>query len=293
MKRMLIYIMLSTLLAVAGCRSAEPFDNITRAASPTAFNYVTATNGARIGASVYDDVSYYIVFDDENRTANITISNLNTPGRDEPLTLTFKDCEMTYTANNHSKERIVKADVLVSNSPVGSGVVITNATFVYTESNKLDPNGIDGIYARFTIDDVYTVTAYPYHIFADGTTRIDNLSDGSSTIDYVPVYAIDINPDAMTASLKICNLTLNGAAKEISISPLRFVLTENGYGLEMTSETKFKISGADNDEAIGLESISAEAILLDELKIDMRLNVEGTVMDVAAFLTSNLSKTVY
>ncbi len=292
MKRTLLYIISTIALVATGCRGSEPFDNITRAATPRAFNYVTASNGARIGSSIYDDVSYYIVFDDENRTANITISNLQTPDSSEPMTLTFKDCEMTYTSNNHSKQRIVKADVLVSNSPIGAGTAITDATFIYTESNALDPNGIDGIYAKFTVDGFYTITAYPYHIFADGTTRIDNLTDATTAIDYSPVYTLDIDPDAMTAQLRIYGLELGDSKGNITVSNLKFALTDGGYMFEAGSGSVMTVSGYSQEasKAITLESLTATAGLLDELRISMRLNDGTTSFEVDAFLSSNLSK---
>ncbi|MBD5351021.1 MAG: hypothetical protein HDR89_09090 [Bacteroides sp.] len=296
MKRLLIYLLPLLALSVGSCRSSEPFDNITRAATPQAFNYVTAAGGARVASSVCDDVSYYIVFDDENRTANITISNLRTPANDQPMTLTFMDCDMSYTSNNHSKERIVKADVLVSNAPAGSGegVAITDATFIYTESNDLDPNGIDGIYARFTIDGTYTVTAYPYHVFADGTTRIDNLTSGTTAIDYDPVYTLDLDPDAMTATLKVYGLDL-GIGEDIgamTISRLKLTLTDGGYGLASDASTVMTLSqySGDPHQQITLESLTATAELRDELRITMHLTAGDTSFTIAAFLGSNLSK---
>lgn len=280
----LFIISLLMLPVVCGCRGSEPFDNIVRAETTHAFNYVTSTS-QRGGAAIYDDVRYYIVFDDDKRTANLTISNLRFPGEDTPLTLTFSDETMTYTSNNHEKQRIIKADALTSTDPVTDGTVITDVTIIYTESNALDPNGTEGIYARYTVDGRFVVTAYPYYIFADGTTVIDNLSEGGQMIDYDVTYRLSLNPDDMTAKMKICGLKFGNACADIVLSPLRLDLSDNTYVLSFTSATQ-----CSSDVGIDVSSFSSSANLLDELKIDFDVLADDKSYHVGAFLTPDLSK---
>lgn len=275
-------------VALMGCRSAEPFDQITRAANPEAFNYVTSAVG-RAGSQVYSDAGYYIVFDDENKLASITISNIRVPGDDTPRTLTFTDVPMDYSLNRHQVERVIEADRLISKDPVNLGMEITDVTIVYIQSNSLDPNETDGIYARYTIDGLYTVTAYPYKIFAEGTTRVDDLQSKSTSYDYKTAYSIDLNPDNMTASLTISGLVLGAQISDVTISGLQFAITDNGYRLEMIPSTSVNSTDATCRD-LTIDNLTVDAQLRGELRLDMRVVANGFDYQVAAFTSSNLTK---
>lgn len=275
---------IAAALTLGACRKSEPFDNIVRAENPEAFNYVTDAAGRGSGA-VFDDAGYYFVFDDDNRTANITISNLRLNEFDESRTLTFSDVPMDFTSDRHETERMVKADVLVATDPVNAGTAITDVTIIYTKSNDLDPNGTGGIFARYTVDGRYTVTAYPYKVFSDGTTRVDNITDGGETIDYHATYALNLDPhNGGEAMLRINGLKLGGNTYNLTIEPLVFHITDAGYTLESTASTTCK------GGAVTLKKLSATAGLRSELKIDMPMEAVGKEYRVAAFLTSNLFK---
>lgn len=269
-------------VAIAGCRSSEPFDNIVKADNTLAFNVVSVT-GSRSGVAIYDDASYYAVFDDDNLTASITVRNLRVRESDAPRTLTFSDVPMRFSRNSHEVERVIEAENLVSTDPVSRGTTITDVTIVYTESNDLDPNGTGGIYARFTVDGQYIVTAYPYDIFADGTTRIDNLLSGEQAIDYNPTYELHLDPSDMTATLYIENLKIGNQIHSFSIRPLALKLTDDGYALELMPES------ASIGEPV-IQSFTADACLRAELKITMLLTVGDQNYRVASFLTPDLFK---
>lgn len=275
-------LILLLLIAAIGCRSSEPLDNIVRADNSHAFNVVSMT-GARSGIEVFDDASYYAVFDDDNLTAEITVRNLRVRESDTPLTLTFSDVPMRFSRNSHEIERVVEVDNLVSTDPVSRGTTITDVTIVYTESNDLNPNGTGGIYARFVVDGQYVVTAYPYNIFADGTTRIDNVSSGHQYIDYKPTYELHLDPKNMTATLNVENLKLDNESYSFSISRLALRLTDDGYTLTLQP-------GTTCDGVPSVKSFTATADLRTELKIDMTLVAGGKSYDVASFLTPDLSK---
>lgn len=271
------------LIVIMGCRSPEPLDNIVRAEASRSFNYVSLI-GQKLSSVICDDVGYYIVFDDDKRKANITITNLHFPDMDEAMTLTFTDVDMTYTGNRHEKQRIIRAEVLVSSDPVTEGVAITDVIIVYTHANTLDPNGNDGIYARYTVDGRYTVTAYPYYIFADGTTVVDNLSDRTQLIDYWPTYKIWLSPGNMTAKLFVYGLNLGGTLVDLSYGPLRLTIDDSGYSLTELPSTR--LVGAEK-----MESFTLSARLLDKLKVDFVVTDESAILyRVSGFLTPNLSE---
>lgn len=277
------FILLLLLVSVAGCRSPEPLDNIVRAELPNSFNFVSSI-GQRSASVICDDVGYYIVFDDDKRKANVTITNLHLPDMEEPMILTFTDVDMTYTDNRHEKQRIMREDVLVSSDPVTEGVAITDVIIIYTHANALDTNGNDGIYAKYTVDGRYAVTAYPYCIFADGTTIVENLSDETQIVDYRPTYKISLSPDDMTAWLFVEGLKLGGTSVNLSYGPLRLSIDDSGYSLSELPSTVLAV-------AEKIESFALSARLLDELKVDFVVVDESAALyRVSGFLTPNLSE---
>lgn len=277
------FILFFLLMSVAGCRSPEPLDNIVRAESPDSFNFVSSI-GQRSSSVICGDVGYYIVFDDDKRKANVTITNLHFPDMEEPMIMTFADVDMTYTDNRHEKQRVICADALVSSDPVTEGVAITDVIIIYTQVNDLDPNGNDGIYAKYTVDGRYTVTAYPYCIFADGTTIVENLTDETRIVDYRPTYKILLSPDDMTAGLFVENLKLGGTLADLSYGPLRLSIDDSGYSLTKLPSTV--LAGAEK-----IESFALSACLLDELKVDFVVVDESAdLYRVSGFLTPNLSE---
>lgn len=284
MKPLRLCILTSLILTLAGCRNSDPFENIVTADMPRAFNYVTSVDARSGSGSVFDDVTYSIVFDDTRRTANLTISNLRVSEDATPLTLTFSDVEMTYTSDNHEKERMIKADVLISDDPVNSGTAITDVEIVYTKSNDLDPNGTSGIYASYVVDGRYQVMAYPYSILADGTTRVDVVGGEAEQIDYAPVYRLSIRPSQGRADLTVDGLSIGGCRMSLSFHGLVFALTDDGYTLDMGDSVS-----CNGDVAVDLLSFSATARLRDELRIEMVVCVDDVSYRVSGFLTPNLT----
>ena len=271
-------------LFVTGCRSSEPFDKITRAATPEAFNYV-APLSSRAASTVYNDAGYYIVFDDENKVASVTISNLRVPGYDQPRTLTFVDVPMDYTSNNHMVERMIKAESLVSHDPINGGTEITDVTIVYIQSNSLDPNPTDGIYARFVIDGAYLVTAYPYDVFGEGTTRIDDLENLTTAYDYNTTYHLTLDPSTMTADMEVANLSVGGWKGNVTVKGLKLTLVDDGYEVEFGPSTS-----VDAEIPLEIDRFSGVADLRKRLDIDFDLRAQGVgEFRIASFLTPVLS----
>lgn len=286
MKPLQLFILSVCMTVFSACRSSDPFENIVSTDVPRGFNCVSVA-GARSLISIFDDVTYAIVFDDTKRVANLTISNLRVDDDQPPMTLTFTDVPMSYTSDRHEKERIIKADVLVSDFPATQGIAITDVEIVYTRSNDLDPNNTSGIYARYVVDGRYQVTAYPYNMLADGMTRIDENVDGQEYIDYNTVYYIDLYPSTMTADLAVVGLSVGGTKKALKISGLKLSLTEDGYVLESGSRTL-----CTGDGVVVLKSLTSEAQLRDELRLEIFLSIDGIPYRISGFLTPNLSKTL-
>ncbi|MCM1293294.1 MAG: hypothetical protein NC230_06935 [Bacteroides sp.] len=263
------------------CRHHEPFDKITRAATPEAFNYISPVTG-RSASVIVDDASYYIVFDDDNKEATVNISNLLLPGSDRPLTLTFENVTMNYTRNNHEVERQIVEEQLTSSDPVNTGTVITDVEIVYTQANSLAPDRPDGIYARYVIDG-YQVVSYPYCVYAEGTTRIDDLSDNSVSYDYNTVYRIKLDPNSMTAFVAIDEMHINNVPSSVTIDQLPLKIIDGGYEID-ASDKNFNIG-----KGVSLCGFNAIAQLRGELKMEFDLMFNSEIRyHVAAFLSPDL-----
>ena len=278
MRHALYYIIAISALALTGCGSSEPLDNIVMAEAPRMFNHVTPTGEG--SGRIYDDAAYYVVFDDDSRTCTITMSNLMYPGSESPQTLVFENVAWNYPVRQYDMRRIIDAETLVSEG-VDSGVTISNLHLVYIQSNELASRQCDGIYVAFDIDG-YHVTTYPYQLFAQGTTVVTAQSDTDGrtreTVDYDVTYTISLIPKANKAAIMIEQLDINGDSERYELGHLDMRLTETGY--EISSEGNIRAS----DRAV-IRNFSGNADMLDELKVTFEITVNGEDYTVQSYLT--------
>lgn len=278
MRHFLYYIIAFPVLALTGCGSSEPLDNIVMAEAPRMFNHVTQA-GEEAGR-IYDDAAYYVVFDDDARTCTITMSNLMYPGVESPQTLVFENVAWTYPVRQHDMRRIIDAESLVSEG-VESGVSISNLHLVYIQSNELSSHRCEGILVSFDIDG-YHVATYPYQVFAQGTTVVTDQMDQNArtreTVDYDVTYTISLIPKAHSAAIMIEQLDINGDTERYELGHLDMKLTENGY--EISSKGDIRAS----DHAV-IKNFSGEADMLDELKVTFDITVDDVDYTVQSYLT--------
>lgn len=280
-----VIVLLSAFLA--GCRSEDPLRHFVVADSPEMFNVVTPLSG-RGTPSVVDGVRYDIAFDDVERIAVVTISNLRCAEHEEGVNAVFSDIEFTYGPGSHQKQRIIERDQMNSLTDPGAAVTLSDVTFVYTESNALNSIGASGFYAEFTVDGLYRVLAYPYVVYADGTTvvRKTGTAEGEA-IDYDPVYTVRLNPDDKSADVDIRGLTLDGRKCDVTICGLVLKLLPDGYSLQKTDLTDVVFS---SPEPVELVDFNANALLRDELNINMSIKIGDRQFAVEAFLSPDMCK---
>lgn len=284
MKRFQLSILLlcQLLLLATSCGNDEPFKHVIEAAEPKAFNQVISDIRGQSG--IYDDAAYYITFDDDRRTASITIANLRVDETMTPLTLTFDKVPMTFTPNRNERQMIIQQPLLVSNDPTGANTEITDVTIVYSRGNILDSYGAEGIYARFTIAGRYTITAYPYRVFAEGTTRLIDLADDSEKFVYQPVYTIILDPHRSLATLTVHKLPNLPENEEIVVEDLSLTLQDNGYVLSMTSSTQVHAP-----HSVSVSACSANAEFLKDLSLEMNITIGNISYRLSGFLTTDFS----
>ncbi len=274
-------------LAFTSCSHGddEPFKDIVIANSPEMFNLVTR-EGSRANPEVTDGVSYYIVFDDVKRKAELTINNLRTDKSSTGLIATFSNLDWTYEPGIHEKRRIIEADVLTSDNP-GYDITLTDVTIIYTESNEMSEIKAGGFYASFVMNSTYSFMSYPYDVYAQGTTTVSwTRSSTQDHIDYEPKYRIRLAPSTMTADLSVEGLVLDTRKVDFKLSGQRLGLTAEGYTLTLPSSAT--VTDADGSQVV-IKSLSAHADLRDELDIDAKIEVDGTEYTVSAFLSPDLN----
>lgn len=288
MKHARILLLPFIALILSACCGSEPFKHVVFANSPAMFNAIVPVNGDGTSGYITEDVSYYIVFDDEKRYAALTINNLVLHPGDEPMIATFERLQWTYEPGSHEKRRIISADRLTSSDQVSSRVTLTDVTIIYIESNDMNQKNTAGFYVSYTVDDQYRITSYPYAVCADGTTTVKTAGSSTvSNIDYTPVYIVRFTPLSRTAELSAHNVMLGDIAYDFTVSGLSLQLLPDGYQLSKKSTTRITANGESG--SLRLMDISATAKLRDELLLKFTVDADGVIYEAECYLAPNLS----
>lgn len=276
-------------VGLASCRSDEPFKNVVFADSPDMFNVVTPVGGSRGVAQVVGGVTYHIAFDDEHRNASLTISNLKVSPDDEGIIVTFPEVDWTYEPGSHEKRRIIEAPELHSSAGLGGELTITDVVIVFTQSNMLSDEKTSGFYASYVVNGRYRIISYPFTVYSQGTTAVSLDGSTERRIDYAPTYVVSFDPSTMTANLSVDKLTLGDRPLDFTIERLRLALTDDGYRLTSTPNTR--VVGPTDAAAVPqiAGELNATAELRNELDLDMTLSFGGADYHVEAFLTPDLN----
>ena len=288
MKHVRFLILTVVVLVMGACGSSEPFKHVVFANSPEMFNAIVPVDGASGSGYITEDISYYIVFDDENRNATLTVNNLVVKPGGESRLATFDNIEWTYEPGSHETRRIIQADVLPSSDEASSQVTLTDVTIIYIESNDMNVENTAGFYASYTVDGAYRITSYPYAVCADGTTTVRTLGRSmNSEIDYEPVYIVRFNPVDMTAQIDARGVRLDDQTCDFNITGLTLGLVPDGYTLKSVASTC--LEPIDGSVAPRLLSLDADAKLRDELNMRFELETDSAVYEVECYLAPDLS----
>lgn len=273
-------------LATVACGSTDPLEKVTFADSGKSFNLISGSS--RCGSAICDGVEYYAVFDDENKKATVTISNLRLETEDEPMSFTFSELDWHFGPSSHTMQRVIEREELVPDNDFGTGHRFSDFVMVYSQANEFDPSESAGFYIRYIIDDHYTVTAFPEKILCRGTTIVMETDSGRKTVSYDTDYAVTLKAgERCSADMTITGLPVYG--RTITVTGLNLTLTPRGYGLDSGSSTR--VTAGRGGDGVTLLSLEATADMLDDLTIDMRLAVAGITYSVQAYLSPNLAPT--
>lgn len=271
------------LALLAGCRGEDPLAKFVTAVDVRSFNYVSSQGRSAV---VMPDVGYAATFDDDNRTASLTISNLAMTSDETPVTLMFDDVEWTYRLDVPGKARMIKADELIpSNVETSGGITLKDVVIVYFEASAADENHSHGFYIHYYVNGVYEVTAFPYDMQSAGATRVRDESTGVETVDYDTEFALTLDPEAMTASMTVAGL--DGPVESLSVEGMGLTLSNTGFGLSQKERTSWQAVPAGTDAEISDITVAADET--GSMEVDFVLTVNGGDYRVTAFLYSNLN----
>lgn len=284
MKTVRLFIFLS-VVALWGCRSDEPFKKVVFADSPEMFNFVT-TEG-KTEPFITEGVTYNLVFDDDKKTATLTINNLKTRRSDPGLIVTFSDVEWTYVAGSHEKQRAVTATTLTSDNP-GTDITLTDVVIIYSESNELNNAPAAGFYASYTVNGNGSILSYPYQVYADGTTTVRDDSDiMPQLVDYEPVYILDLHPSGMNLDIAVHGVEIAGKRLDFRLTGVAMTLTDVGYGFRIAQPVEVETS---DGARVTVSELSGSANLRDELDLTMGVVYVGEQYVIEAYLAPDYNK---
>lgn len=284
-----IILLLGAMQLFASCSSSEPNDNITVAVQPRMFSLVNDESRSGSSATTLDDVAYSIVYDDNTKECNLTISNIALGDNPEdPEILYFEKVPWKYPVRQAGKALIIDEPAVTGKNHAGAEVTLTDVLIVYYQTNNMQQYACSGLYARYTVNSRYQVTAFPYGVLAQGTT-VSISETTEKKIDYEAIYELNFFPSIGEADLKIVGLQPGEglSALDVTIKRLGFTLTDDGYSLSMLPSTTVEVDGGASDFA--LAAFEGEADLRDQLKLRYTVSAADKYFSIEAFLTPNLA----
>lgn len=278
-------ILFSLLVILCGCAGEDPLDKVVFADSGRSFNLISGSG--RSGSAVCEGVEYYVTFDDENKRATVTISNLRLEPDDAPMTFTFSNLDWEFGPSSHISQRVIDIPEVYPDNNGGESHTFTDFIMVYSQANEYDPHNSDGFYIHYRVDSRYEITAYPQTMLCQGTTRVVDIAAGSDQIDYNTLYRLTLSTEPeLSADIAITSLPVYGRRIDVDIKSVRLGLFRRGYTLEYCAAHTSASSPA---VPVRISGLTASADLLDRLVMEMELNVVGRDYRVYAYLSPNLN----
>lgn len=272
-------------LLLTACADRDPLEKIVNGNSGEMFSLITSKKG-RAGTLVVDGVKYYATFNDEEKKATVTISNLRLADDDEPLAFTFSGLDWKFGNSNHTLQRVIEIDRLVPDDDFGTGYVFEDFVMIYSHGNEFDSHNSSGFFVSYKVNGV-SVMAYPHRMLCQGTTMVREAGGDNSDVSYDTNYEVNIITSGVgEAVVDITGLNIGTHSVDLSVSGLKLELVDGGYDLSVGT------SGVDVESSlagVGITQFEGHADLLTRLVITMDLTFENQNYAVTATLTPNLS----
>lgn len=199
----------------------DPEANLVDAITPSSFSYVVDSDG--IGR-VFSGPTYRVTFDDDHKTAVVRMENVRWSDNMAASNYSYSDVDWKFNPDN--KARVIDASRVM---PDAAGAPeITDMQITMYEPVEMDGGlQLNGLSVSYTAAGEYEVTNIPYRTIFIGASETVDETDNTSFVTTEMNYIIDINPDRMTAVMKVEHASF---AEEMPVMDMEFA------GLKVTPE---------------------------------------------------------
>ena len=284
----LLYLTLFAVLAanMFSCGADDPSERMTFVEGPATFHYVEERGRGVDMGQVWDGAEYLIVFDDDARSVDITISDLVLESGAGAVSIVAKGVPFDFDVSAPGEVRVVRQDIVVAEYATGGEVELTGLIMVCSRTNDMAEHQGQGFYARYTVDGQCTVTAYPERIFGEGTTVVAMNGEDDHEVDYDAWYEVAFDGRGGTATVDVHNLALGDEVVDLHVANLGLSVGDTGYRIVAGN----RCTASRNDGVqLTLTELTCEADICESLDFDIEFTTGGVQWHICAYLTPNLT----
>lgn len=288
MKRFQLYlfVLAATIVSgVAGCSNGDedstPMTSKYYAETPELF-LVGQTDGRRDAECKTEGMRASMVYNDDYRVADVWIYGIDFGDGEGKQTLTIEDAAWEFSVGSPTIERVIDLPSVAARSTEGNELVLANFHFVYFQENELDSRRCRGVYFTFDYEGRH-FTAYPRHLYCEGTTVSTSGSD--RTVSYDSNFTIDFDVDGSMATVTVDKVVLKTGTTvgPFVMADLKAVFVEGGYKIES--------DGSFTDSDCVVTGFSATGDMEEELVVEMTIGLDGTDYRIKSHLKPNFYDT--
>lgn len=231
MKRNSLFIW-GVALATSGLFSScgggeDPQVKLVEAITPSSFSYVVDSDGV---GRVFAGPTYRVTFDDDKKTASISMENVRWDDDMQPASFGYSDVAWKFNPANDA--RVIDADMVL---PDANGEPeITDLDVVMYDPVECG-NGLllTGLSVSYTAPGNYRVTNVPYRTIFIGSTETVDGRDNTSFVSTDIIYSVDIDPNRLVAAMKMQNVAFAEGMPIIAmeLGQLTVIPVDGGYEL--------------------------------------------------------------
>lgn len=224
----------------------------------------------------YKGVSYQIIYDYVEATADVTIKGLKLPGDKQFPALSLTEIPFKVTNDG---TRVLEGSNLAATSAGFADSQLFNQ-FKMTVSDRL----IDGYYfpavcIEYTVNSTYkAVGSIMSQIFVGTTVTTD--SNGHSFSNETPVYALELDPQTMKAALTINNAKFiqSMPAQTMTFSGIPYTVSDSGIVTLESTETIIPTINKVEFKAFPITDLKAEYNLTTGMNLNFVCSIDKSQM---------------
>lgn len=222
------FVVLATSGLFSSCGSGEdPQAKLVEAITPSSFSYVVDSDGV---GRVFTCPTYRITFDDDKKTASISMENVRWYDDMRPASFGYSDVAWKFNPANDA--RVI--DVGMAFPDATGGPEITDLDVVMYDSVECGSGlQLTGLSVIYTAQGNYRVTNVPYRTIFIGSTETVDGRDNTSFVSTDIIYSVDIDPNRLVAAMKMQNVAFAEGMPiiDMELGQLTVIPVDGGYEL--------------------------------------------------------------